>query len=172
MGNLKLLIPGSLLLLTGCGQSGGANWAQLIQSAPVHLDAEYVVLTQKQVDCGAKEDLWDPPATGGARSTARLTQKGRDLKFSDDVSIGDMKFPYVQVRGDFTLSAEIQSDREGPDPQTRLVEAKLGVPIQHSCFPNPLPMMGVRKGNFSQDDSPQVLLRNVNNVWSFDRIQH
>lgn len=160
-----------MLLSTGCGSSG-FNPASAIQSAPVHLDAEYVMLTPEQVRCGVQHDLWDPPVDAGSRSTARLTQKARDLKFSDDVSIGDMQRPYAQIRGEFTLTPlGIESDREGPEKETRQVEAKLGVAIPDSCFAGPLPLMGVRKGDFTQDSAPLVLLRN-DNGWRVDRIVH
>jgi hypothetical protein len=88
------------------------------------------------------------------------------------VSIGDMGRPYVQVRGDFNLAApDILSDKDGPEPNTRLVFARLSVPIPHSCFSDPLPMLGVRKGNFSEDVPPVVLFR-FNNAWTVDRIVH
>jgi len=163
-----------IAILTGCGE-GDFNYGKvgnIIQGAPMRLDAEYVMLTLPQVDCGVQNDLWDPPSEVGEHRLARLTQKGRDLKFADDVSIGEMKSPYVQIRGEFTLAAiDIQSDHQGPENQTKLVDVKLGVPISHSCFPQPLVMMGVRKGNFTQD-RPPVLLFRYNNGWYIDRVMH
>ncbi len=138
----------------------------------MHLDAEYVILSPNQVDCGVQNDLWDAPFDAGGRHTARLKDKGRELKFADDVSIGDMKEPYVQVRGDFTLvPLDIQSDREGPEKESKIVDVKLGVPINHSCFSQPLPMMGVRKGNFTQNYPPQLLFK-YNNGWYIDKLVH
>src|SRR5579885_758949 len=144
MKSCKLLLTIGLVGLAGCG-SGDFNYGKvsgIIGGAPMRLDAEYVMLTTQQVDCGVQNDLWDPPAATGR---ATLKDKARELKFADDVSVGDMKLPYVQVRGEFTLvPIDIQSDREGPEQGSKLVDVKLGVPINHTCFPQPLPMMGVR----------------------------
>lgn len=181
MESSKLMIPRKLLagfclmfFLGACGM-GDFNEGKvknIIEGSPMKMDAEYVTLTPAQVDCGAKEDLWDVPIQTGARSAARLTSKGRDLKFSDDVSIGDMRLPYVQIRGDFMLAvAELTTMKDGPEKETKLVETKLGAIIQHSCFPNPLPMMGVRHGKFSQQDSPVLFFR-YNNGWQVEKLVH
>jgi hypothetical protein len=177
MNGYKLLIPGvlsaALVVSTGCG--GDFNYGKvgnMIQASPMRLDAEYVMLTPQQMDCGVQNDLWEAPVANGSRTLARLTQKGRDLKFAEDVSVGDMKLPYVQVRGEFSLVVvDIQSDQSGPEKDSKLVDVKLGVPITHSCFPQPLPMMGVRKGDFTQA-YPPVLYFRYNNGWYVDRIVH
>lgn len=163
------------ILLTGCGEND-FNYGKvhnLIEGAPVHLDAEYVILTPGQVDCGVEADLWDAPfETQHDHFVAHLKQAARDLKFSDDVSIGDMGRPYAQVRGDFSLAAvDIQSDKDGPEPNTRLVTSRIGVRISHKCFGDSLPMMGVHKGNFTQDYQPVLLFR-FNNGWTLDSIVH
>ena len=172
------ILAGAALVLTGCGEDS-FNYGKvgnLIEGSPMHLDAEYVMLTAQQFECGVQEDLWQPPnhpmIVSGQTATAALTQKGRDLKFSDDVSLGDKRYPYVQIRGDFNMkSMNISSDHAGPQQQTRLVEAKLGVIINHSCFTDPLPVMGVRKGEFTQDYLPVLLFR-YDNGWSIDKIVH
>jgi hypothetical protein len=169
--NLIVLVS---VFFTACGQ-GDFNYGKvnnIIQGTPMHLDAEYVMLSQGQVDCGVENELWDTPEDSAGHKIAHLTQKGRDLKFADDVSIGDMNRPYVQIRGDFNLVAnEITSDKAGPDPNTKLVQTKVGVNIQNSCFGDPLPLMGVRKGNFTQDASPVLLFR-YDNGWQMDRFVH
>lgn len=178
MANFRLLaaaLTGFAVLSTGCGPSD-FNYGKvknIIEGSPIKIDAEYVMLTQDQMTCGVQEELWDPPvASSGHRSIARLTQKGRDLKFSDDVSIGELRNPFVQIRGDFNLIvAEITSDRDGPQPNTRLVETKIGVAFPNTCFPQPLPIMGVRKGNFTQDYSPILFFR-YNNGWQVESLQH
>lgn len=163
-----------MALLAGCGTSD-FNYGKvknLIEGSPVRLDAEYVMLSQGEFACGVQNDLWDSPSGATGRLSAHLTQKGRDLKFADDVSVGDMPKPYVQLRGDFKLVvAEITSDRDGPEKNSKLVETKVGVQIQNSCFPNPLPLMGVKKGNFRQDVSPVLLFR-FNNGWYLDGFVH
>jgi len=174
------LLPAAAILalagaLAGCGSPSDFNWGKatnIIQGSPVKLDAEYVMLAQGEFDCGVQDDLWEAPASNGVRSTARLTQKARNLGFSDDVSIGDMRKPYAQIRGDFSLGAvEIASDHDGPEPGTRLMEAKVGAVIQNPCFPNPLQIMGVRKGNFTQDSPPELLFRLTNN-WELEKFMH
>jgi hypothetical protein len=63
------------------------------------------------------------------------------------------------------------TDRDGPEKDTRLVDARIGAVIQHSCFPAPLPIMGVKKGNFTQD-YPPVLLFRFNNGWALEKFMH
>jgi hypothetical protein len=172
----KYLIASCAVLLASCGE-GDFNYGKvgnIIKATPVNLDGEYVTLTSGQIDCGADNDLWDPPFDTGSRDhkIARLKQAGRDLKFGDDVSIGDKSQPYVQIRGTFTLvPIDISSDKDGPDANTRLVSVKLGVPISHKCFPDPLFLMGVRKGNFVPDTYPQLLFH-YDNGWTLDRVYH
>ncbi len=171
---LAFAVVGISILYLGCGPND-FNYGKIknvLEGAPVHLDAEYVVLTQGQVDCGVHEDLWDPPVFSGHTAIARLTQKARDLKFSDDVTIGEQRFPFAQIRGEVNLLvSSINSDRDGREAYTKLVEMKVGANIQNPCFEGPLPVMGVRKGNFSQEVSPVLLFR-FNNGWQFDSFQH
>lgn len=177
MANFRSLAKAAIavsVLYGGCG-AGDFNYGKvknIIEGSPMHLDAEYVILTPGQLDCGVQEELWDPPSPSGRWSVARLTQKGRSLKFADDVSVGEMRSPYVQIRGDINLAvAEITSDHDGTEPQTKLVEAKVGAVIQDACFQSPLPIMGVRKGNFTENYSPILLFR-YNNGWQLERFQH
>ena len=174
---LMLAVLSGFAMVQSCGPND-FNYGKvrnIIESSPVRLDAEYVMLSQAQYDCGVQEDLWDPPAPAllpGEKGTARVTQKGQALKFSDDVMLGDKRYPYVQIRGDFNLFVnEITSDRGGSDEFQRFVETKLAVVIQHTCFPTPLALMGVRKGQFTQDYSPVLEFR-YNNGWSIERVVH
>jgi len=170
------LIPTVGIFLAACGGSG-FNYGRarnIIQGTPLRLDAEYVMLTSTQVTCGVDNDLWDAPNDPGehGRQTARLKQAARNLGFSDDVSIGDLPRPYAQVRGTFNLAvAEVTSDKDGPQQNTRLVTTKVGVTLQNACFTDPLPLMGVHNGNFSQDFSPVLLFR-FDNGWTLDQIAH
>jgi hypothetical protein len=59
---------------------------------------------------------------------------------------------------------------EGSDG--RLVEGKLLVIIPHMCFPDPLPILGVRKGRFSQDALPVLEFRLLNDGWHFSKLVH
>jgi len=174
---LRLAFLPGLAMLQSCG-ANDFNYGKVrnvIEGSPLRLDAEYVMLTQNQYECGLQEELWEPPVhpvMQGQSGTARLTQKGRDLKFSDDVMLGDKRYPYVQIRGDFSLFVnEITSDKGGSDEFQRFVETKVAVVMQHTCFPNPLPLMGVKKGQFTQDYSPILEFR-YNNGWTIERVVH
>ena len=70
--------------------------------------------------------------------------------------------PYVQIRGDFRCSLSRGPNIREDGEDGRLVEGKLGVIIPHSCFPDPLPVFGVRKGRFSQDVQPVMEFRLLN----------
>jgi hypothetical protein len=171
---LLILIVCLVLGSVGCNFGGfDDNKAVLaIEGTPVRLDAEYVMLTPQQVECGVQNDLWEQPVQTGKLGTGRLTAAGRELKFSDDVSIGDLRSPYVQIRGEFPMKYfEAPTVRDGRDPDQKLADSKVGVIIQHTCFPNPLPMMGVKKGKFVQDTGPIFVFRN-NNGWVLDSVLH
>lgn len=180
MGILRRSAAGVLCLVTtGCVQKEfqDVKAQNIIASAPIHLDAEWVSLSYGQVECGVQYDLWDPPSTPlaqGERTTARLEQAGRDLHFDDDVVVSEAGYrsPYAQVRGDFTLQlADGPTIREdGSDG--RLVEGKLMVVIPQTCFSDPLPVMGVRKGRFSQDALPVMQFRLLQDGWHFTKLIH
>lgn len=146
----------------------------IVAAAPVHLDAEQVMLTLAQVDCGAQNDLWDPPgALMLERSVARLLPAGRALHFDDDVVVAEPGYrqPYVQIRGEFMLQlGDVNIKDEGSDG--RLVDGKLMVLIPHMCFSDPLPVLGVRKGKFSEDVNPVMEFRLLNDGWHFSKLVH
>jgi hypothetical protein len=145
-------------------------------SGPIHLDAEEVSMTRSQFECGVQSDLWDPPgsATAGQQSSARLEQAGRDLHFDDDVVVSEPGFhlPHVQVRGDFMLQLGDGPSIRDNGPDGRLVEGKLMVIIPHTCFSDPLPLMGVRKGTFSADAQPVMQFQLLNDGWHFTKLVH
>jgi hypothetical protein len=171
-----MLVGVLALLCSGCVQKEfQPEKAQgIIGYAPIHLDAEQVMLSPTQVDCGVQQDLWDPAAPLGERSLARLTEKGRALKFDDDVVVTENGYrsPYVQVRGDFPMVlADGPAIRED-GPYGRYVNGKLHVIIQHACFPQPLPVMGVKHGRFSQDVLPTMHFKLDVDGWRFDGLIH
>src|SRR5882757_6838919 len=99
------------LSAAGCSSSGfgDSKVKELLETKALQLDAEQVSLTMGQVDCGVKADLFEPPVPGsGETQIARLTAKGRAIKFTDDVTIGSSVFgrPFAQVRGDFSLAVQ------------------------------------------------------------------
>ncbi len=123
----------------------------ILEANAVNLDGEEVSITSMQLDCGVQSELWETPAQVSTdRTTARLTSKGRDLNFGDDPAI-ESKFrqPHAQVRGAFFLEVgEVSGVRDGETDGTKLVDAKAGIKLQHSCFPNAVPMLGVKHGEF------------------------
>jgi|GEM_PF-1089448 len=162
------------LALAGCG-GGGFDPRGTLESHPVRLDGEQVVLDQSQVDCGSREDLWVISPMGDSRSIGRLTQKGRDLQFSDDVQIGepDIKVPYAQIRGSFPVAVLQMGSIRDEDAFTKTVEAKAGVRIDHSCFQNPLPiLMGIRRGKFDPASNPVFRMKLEGEAWIVDRVVH
>jgi len=175
-GSLVAVI--GFLVCFGCGSKefNGEKVKSAIEAQPVTLDGEQVSLTGPQVDCGVEAELWDRPAqASGERMTARLNQKGRDLKFNDDVVYQDPNYrqPYVQVRGDVSLQVDdVPAIRDG-DNGTKIAETKAGVKIQHSCFPNPLPLMGIKKGNFSPDTPVKFQFHQAEDgSWKVDKLLH
>jgi hypothetical protein len=161
----------------GCGNKedfDGGRAKELLEAAPVNMDGEQVTLTQMQVECGVQEDLWDRPTQfSPERSTARLQQKGRDLRFNDDVVMEPNRPAYIQVRGAISLQVdEVSNIRDGEENGTKLVNAKAGARVQHSCFPAPLPLMGVKKGNFQADVPPTFRFRLQNDGWHAEKLVH
>ena len=148
-----------------------------IEYGKMNLEGEQVTLTDPQIQCGVQTELWDSPTTLSAdHTTAHLTSKARDLKFNDDVIIHDpsSRVAYVQVRGEFPLQADsIVSIKDGEDKNSKLVEAKVSIKIDNACFPNSLPLMGVRHGNFSAD-SPVVFHMHFDESvgWRVDKLVH
>ncbi len=181
MGILRLSAIGVLTLTlatTACQQREfpDVKAQSIIASNPIHMDAEWVSLNGSQVECGIQYDLWDPVAAfqPGEHASAHLEQAGRDLHFDDDIVVSDPGYhqPYAQVRGDFMMhlgdGPSIRSD--GDD--VRLVEGKLYVIIPHMCFPDPLPVMGVRKGRFTQDANPILQFNLLADGWHFTKLVH
>jgi len=148
-----------------------------IEFGKMKLEGEQVTLTDSQIQCGVQSELWDPPTTlSPDHTSSHLTSKARDLKFNDDVIIRDpgSRVAYVQIRGEFPLQTDsIVSMKDGEDSNSKLVEARVSVKIDNPCFQSPLPMMGVRHGNFSAD-SPVVFHMHFDESvgWRVDKLVH
>jgi len=161
------------LILAGCGPSG-FDLTGALESHPVKLDREQVVLNTEQVDCGAREDLWTITPLGDGRSLGRLTQKGRDLQFNDDVQIGDpaVGVPYAQIHGSFSVKVIQPGSVRDEDEWTKSGDAKVAVRIDHSCFQaNPPTLMGIRHGQFDQSTNPTFRFK-LDGEWQVDRVLH
>jgi hypothetical protein len=161
------------LILAGCGP-GGFDPNGILQSRPVRLDGEQIVLNPGQLECGAHEDLWTVASLGDDRSVARLNQKARDLQFSDDVQIGEpgIVTPYAQIHGSFPVKVVQVGSVRDEDAFTKTADAKIAVLIDHSCFQNNPPvLMGVRHGKFDPSTNP-VFRFKLDGDWSVDQIVH
>jgi hypothetical protein len=167
------------VVLAGCRANSDFNEEiakDAIEMAPLKLEGEQVTFTGAQVQCGMQAEYWDAPLTiSPDHSSAHLTPKGAALKFADDVIITDpsSRVPFVQVRGDFPLAVtSITALKDGEDKTTKVVEAKVGVKIDDPCFQNPLPLMGVKHGQFSSD-SPVIFHLHLEDAgWRVDRVVH
>jgi hypothetical protein len=157
--------------LLGCGASefdGGAIKG-LLEGAPLDLSNEQVTLTGQQLECGVQNELWEPPNG----NVARLTQKARDLKFTDDVRVidPDIHQPYTQVNGKFPVQvADVSKIRDADG--MKLADVKLGVVITHDCFTAPLPLMGVRKGKFTPEAPVVFRFQGSGKEWTLDKLMH
>jgi hypothetical protein len=171
---LGAVLAGTLFSV-GCNDFNDGKTKNLVEAAPVRLDAEQVMLGRAEIDCGIQNELWGPPnPPNQGRSICPLTPAGRALKFDDDVVFTEPGYrsSYVQIRGAFPLGViSIENTKDGPEKDSKLVELKVGVRIDHACFPNPLPIMGLRKGQFSQDYNPVVLFR-LDGGWQMDKFIH
>jgi len=160
------------LWLSACGTPDfdeGAVKSQL-EMTPQNLTGEQLTLSDAQVNCGAKNELWDPPDG----NVARLEQKGRDLKFSDDVRLNDPEIhvPYIQISGSFPVQVGEVSKVRDAGTGVKLAEVKLGVVITHECFAQPLQLMGVRKGKFTPDAPVVFRFQGAGKEWSLDKLIH
>jgi hypothetical protein len=173
-GSLAVLCFSALF---GCGNKtyfDAGRAKAILEMRPVDLDGEQVSLTSMQVDCGVQAELWEPLSqVSQDRTTARLNAKARELKFNDDVVLESRYHqPYVQVRGPFSLQVDVISVEDGEVNGTKIVEAKAAVKITHSCFPNPLPIMGVKKGNFQENLPVSFEFRLYDDGWRVQRLVH
>ena len=169
----KCAVLAACLALAGCG-GGGFDVNGLLESHPVRLDGEQVMLAGEALDCGAREDLWTIASLGDDRSVGRLSQKARDLQFSDDVQIGDtvVGAPYAQIRGSFAVKVLQVGSIRDEDAYTKLADAKVGVQINHSCFQNSMPLlMGIKHGQFSRSANPLFRFK-MDGEWTMDQIVH
>lgn len=172
-----VVVAGLSLSCLGCGSSSDFDDARVRNTASSKqytMSGEQVTLTQQQVDCGVENELWLPPSqVSQHRYVARLADKGRALKFSDDVSIGEPGFPqpYTQINGAFDIQVDDILDTRNVEQGVKNVVVRLGVKIPHGCFPNPLPIMGVRKGHFDEGTPPtlQFVLRDD---WALEQVVH
>jgi hypothetical protein len=162
------------LALAGCnnGPLDDSRVRYLLESGTIALNGEEVIVSQQQLECGVQSELWEIQTLGPGLAVGRLLPRGRELKFDDDVQLNDKRFAYTQVRGEFSVQLfDVQTIRD-ENARTKLVDAKVGVRIDHSCFQNPLMLMGVRHGKFTQEFLPRFQFVQVNDDWQYDSVVH
>lgn len=147
----------------------------VLEANAVNLDGEQVTITPMQLECGVQSELWDAPSqVSQDRTTARLTSKGRELNFGDDPAIEpNFRQPFAQVRGAFSLEVdEVSGVRDGQADGTKVVNVKAGIKLEHACFPNPLPILGVKHGDFKEDTPVSFQFRRSDDGWRVDKVIH
>ncbi len=157
--------------ISSCGSSSESDiFRGALEGSQIDLSGEQITLTGKQLECGVKAELWDAPSG----NTARLTEKGRRLQFSDDVRLNesDIGVPYTQVSGSFPVRVSELSNIRETDNGKKLADVKLGLVIAHECFAGPLPVMGVRQGKFALDAPVVFRFRGGGTEWSLDKLVH
>jgi hypothetical protein len=164
-------------LLWGCGRNNfdEGRVVDIAGGRPFNLESEEVTLTNAQVGCGVENDLWDAPAEAPGRAVAHLTQKARDLNFTDDVSINEAGYsqPHAQMRGKVSLAAnQVLSIADGKEQGTKIVQVQLQVVVPHPCFPAPLPIMGIRRSRYAQGLAPMVEFDYTSDGWRLAKILH
>jgi hypothetical protein len=173
------LAAGAVLsvLLCGCG-SNNFDEGKVVQVAtdrPFNLESEEVSLTNAQVGCGVENDLWESPVDVPGRAVARLSQKARDLNFTDDVSINEAGYsqPHAQMRGNVALAVtQVLSIADGKEQGTKIVQAQIQVMVPHPCFTAPLPIMGFRRSRPAQGLAPTVEFDYTNDGWRLEKFIH
>ena len=166
-----------LLLLAGCASSGfNKSMAKdVLEANPVQLNGEQLLLSDEQLTCGDREELWHLTQLAPGRAIGRLTEAGRALQFSDDVRVGagGSVGPTVQVTGKFGLRALQVPALQDEGKRSKVVEARTGVVVNHACFKYPLPtLMGVRRGEFTAAANPMFRLRLQQENWTVEELLH
>jgi hypothetical protein len=180
--NMHLGKAGALVVATvGCLWLGGCSKATFdagtVRNAggqTVELQSEQVSIQDSALNCAIEKGLFEVPYDAGSRMIARLTEKGRNLGFSDDVSIGEQGYsqPYTQVRGTFKIEfgqvVKISDVQDGIKP----VQAVAGVKIPHECFPSGLTVMGINGGTIAENIAPAFEFDRYDNDWHVMSILH
>lgn len=169
----KVLAFLSVLALTGCASSDfSKDMAKaVLEASPVQLNGEQLLLSDVQVSCGDREELWLLTQQGPGRAIGRLTDAGRALHFSDDVRVSGGEAT-VQVTGKFALRALQVPSFQDEGKQSKVVEARTAVVVNHDCFKRPLPtLMGIRKGEFTAGVNPMFRLKFREN-WTVEELLH
>ncbi len=170
---LAVLVAG--LLTTACGDDtydeGDAK--QTVENGKITLSGELVIVTPDQILCGEKRGLWNVDQLDSGGAIARLTAAGQALKFAEDIRMGDGRYsgPYTSMRGSFPVKVTKLDKVIDEKPDVKVVEGKMGVVIENECFDKPVNLLGINRGDFSEDFPPRVRLVNHGN-WAVDQLLH
>ena len=172
----KVLLFPLALILSGCASADfSKNTAKsVLEANPVQLNGEQLLLSDEQLACGDREELWHLTQLGSGRAVGRLTDAGRALQLSDDVRVGEAGSvgPTVQVTGKFALRALQVPSLQDEGKRSKVVEAKTVVVVKHACFKQPLPtLLGIRRGVFTATANPIFRLRLREN-WAVEELLH
>ncbi len=173
-----LFIVGVSLSILSCGwntsEFNEGKAKGMIEAVPITLESEQVTMTSQQVDCGVGAELWDSPSqVSGDRVVAHLNSQAQPLGFTDDIAVAEAGYrqPYAQIRGSFMLQADVTSIRD-KQQGVKIVEARAGARVNHPCFGSPLPIMGVKRGRFSQDVPASFEFSLQNDGWHVEGLVH
>jgi hypothetical protein len=162
-------------LMTACDDGVFDNEAaqDVIEGAKIPLSGEQVILTPEDIVCGGKKGLWVVDQIDGGGAVGRLTDAGKALQFGDDIRMGDHRYsgPYTQLTGSHSVKVLKVDSMTDEKPNAKIVEAKVGVVMDHECFRKPLVLLGIDRGDFSEDVDPRFHLRRGNG-WVVDQVLH
>jgi len=160
-------------MLTGCAATpfDEDDAAFAVKNTPVQLSGEQVLLVDDQLACGDREDLWHLTPLGGGREIGKLTDKGRALQFSDDVRFEPNVGATVQVSGKFSLRVSQVVSMHDEGENTKFLEAKTRVVVDHSCFGHSPVLLGIRHGEFTASANPRFRLR-LRDEWAVSELLH
>jgi len=141
---------------------------------PLQFQSEQVSIKPEFLNCAVEAGLFENPEDTGSRTVAKLTDKGRALGFSDDVTIGDPGYglPYTQVRGTFPVEFKEVVKIRDVEKGVKRVEAKAGVKISHECFRDPLPLMGIRNGSIAENSPAAFEFDQYGDDWRMMNVLH
>ena len=146
----------------------------IVETKAFRLEGEQVSLTPEQVECGVRAELWEPRVESSpGHSSCHLTQQGRDFKFSDDViTEPNFRLSYAQVKGEFALQVFSAGGVKNAPDGMKTGEFRVGVRIPHPCFRGSLPLMGVKKGVFREDEPVVFRFQLTGDGWAMDQLLH
>ena len=172
---LTLTAVMACLAMTACYNSVFDENTVYQQSSglPLNFQSEQVSMRSEILNCAVEAGLFENPIDVGSRTVARLTDKGRALGFSDDVSIDDPgRLPYTQIRGKFPVEFKEVLKIRDVEKGVKRVEARAGVKIEHDCFHDALPLMGVRNGTIADNIPAAFEFDQYGSDWRMMNVMH